>query len=131
MMQGDMGWFPSKFRRKINMLRFWNHLIAMKGERLPKKLFIHVYNHHGVWCQAVKKILIDIGLEHLYQNKRFCDLKICEELLHENYKQEWFKLANKKSKLKMYLCMKQEFGLEKHKELNLTRKECSVLSQLR
>lgn len=131
MIEGDMGWFPSKIRRKINMLRFWNHLSAMKSERLPKKLFIHEYDQNGVWCQHVKKIFIEIGLEHLYQNKQVCDLKTCENLLHENYKQEWVKLANKKSKLKLYLSIKKEFGLEKHIELNLSRNERSILSQLR
>ena len=41
------------------------------------------------------------------------------------------KLANKKSKLKLYLSIKKEFGLEKHIELNLSRNERSILSQLR
>ena len=48
MLEGDMGWFPSKTRRKINMLRFWNHLINMNGERLPQNLFIYEYDHNGV-----------------------------------------------------------------------------------
>ena len=51
-------------------------------------------------------------------------------ILHKNYKEEWLKLAKKKSKLKLYLNIK-EFGLEKHIKLNLSRHERSVLSQLR
>ena len=48
MLEGDMGWFPSKTRRKVSMLRFWNHLITMNGERLPKNLFNYEYDNNGV-----------------------------------------------------------------------------------
>ena len=131
MLEGDMGWFPSKTRRKVSMLRFWNHLIIMNEERLPKNLFNYEYDNNGVWCQSVLKIFVELGMEHVYQNKMLCNLKTCEQVLHENYNEEWLKLAKRKSKLKLYLEIKKEFGVEKHILLNLSRHERSVLSQLR
>ena len=100
-------------------------------ERLTKILFNYEYDHNGVWCQSVKKIFKELNLEILYETKQFCDLKICEQILGEKYKEEWKTLANKKSKLKLYLNIKKEFGLENHVKLNLSRNERSVLSQLR
>ena len=131
MLEGDMGWLPSKIRRKVNLLRFWNHLNVMNNERLTNFLFNYEYENNGVWCRSVKRIFKEINLEILYETKQVCDLKICEQLLGEKYKEEWRILANKKSKLKLYLDIKQEFGLENHIKLNLSRNERSVLSQLR
>ena len=131
MLEGDMGWAPSKIRRKISLLRFWNHLIVMKRERLTKMLFNYEFMHNGFWCQAVKKIFKEINLEILYDTKQTCDLIKCKQILMEKYNDEWKKLASRKSKLKLYLSIKKDFGLENHVKLNLSRNERSVLSQLR
>ena len=103
----------------------------MDNERLTKILFNYEHEHNGVWCQAVNKIFRELNLEILYETKQQCDLKKCEQLLGEKYNEEWKKLANKKSKLKLYLNIKENFGVENHVKLNLSRNERSVLSQLR
>ena len=36
---GDMGWVPSKIRRYVNIIRYWNRLINMDDTRLTKKVF--------------------------------------------------------------------------------------------
>ena len=35
---GEMGWESSSDRRKLRMLKFWNHMIEMDSSRLPKKV---------------------------------------------------------------------------------------------
>ena len=47
-LEGDMGWLPSKIRRKINFLRFWNHLIEMENERLTNLIMNMIIMGCGV-----------------------------------------------------------------------------------
>ena len=35
--QGDLGWFPGSMRRKCEMIRPWNRLLNMSGNRINKK----------------------------------------------------------------------------------------------
>jgi hypothetical protein len=37
--EGDMGWTLSNTRRRLNMIRYWNTLVNMQENRLPKKNF--------------------------------------------------------------------------------------------
>ena len=39
MLDGDMGWCPSKLGRQISMPTFWNCLLKMNNTRLPKIIF--------------------------------------------------------------------------------------------
>ncbi len=36
---GDVGWTSSCVRRKTNIIRFWNRLMSMNNNRLPKIIF--------------------------------------------------------------------------------------------
>ena len=84
-MEGDMAWFAPQYRRWIQILRFWNHIIDMDGSRITKRLFEWAYTkaEEGVvnWCKNVSSILSDIGKLELYENKQRIDLKKCKNLL--------------------------------------------------
>ena len=41
---GDVGWLPSKERRHINIIRYWNRLLDMDNRRLCKQVFQWDYN---------------------------------------------------------------------------------------
>ena len=56
MLDGDMGWYPSKLRRKISMLRLWNRLLKMNNIRLPKLIFEREFQLNGKWCQTIRNI---------------------------------------------------------------------------
>ena len=70
-------------------------------------------------------------MERLYIDKQECNLVKCAEKLKTNYMEEWKKIVEKKSKLRTYKEIKNDFGLEKYAELDLTRSQCSVLAQIR
>ena len=38
-LQGDMGWISPDIRRKVEMIRFWNRVIGMDNDRLPKIIY--------------------------------------------------------------------------------------------
>ena len=46
--QGDMAWIPLRFRRYMNILRFWNHLVKMDNSRLVKRTIMTTLMETGV-----------------------------------------------------------------------------------
>ena len=52
---GEIGWFSSKYRRYLCMLRFWNRLIKMDDTRLPKRIFLQDYRQsNSNWSQDIR-----------------------------------------------------------------------------
>ena len=35
----ELGWTPPNFRQKLEMVRFWYHIINLPDNRLPKQIF--------------------------------------------------------------------------------------------
>ncbi len=58
---GDMGWTSSCVRRKTNIIRFWNRLMCMNNNHLPKIIFNWDYSCRGnTWSSNIKSIFDDI-----------------------------------------------------------------------
>ena len=130
-LNGDMGWYPGKIRKKLSMLRFWNRLINMEDNRLTKQIFEDEYLNNGFWCTKIYEILKEIDSGQVYENKTTCDIKICENKLQENYVKLWEKQILKKPKLRSYIKWKIGFKTEYYVKLNLPRNQRSILAQFR
>ena len=60
---GDVGWLPSKERRCVNMVRYWNRLLDMDSNRLCKKVFQwNYYICRNNWSSEFKTILSSLNL---------------------------------------------------------------------
>ncbi len=70
-----MGWTPSDIRRKISLIRYLNRLAKVDDDRLTKQVFISDYQNGGTWCDHVKKILYNIGMNDIYDTLSPCDLE--------------------------------------------------------
>lgn len=114
----------------INMLRFWNHLLNLDADRLPAKILNMEIDGNGVWGRAIEKIFRELDLDN-FENRELCNLKECKSKLEEKYREEWNVLRNRKSKLRLYNDIKEEMKKEQFLQLDLTRGQRSVLSQLR
>ena len=134
-MEGDMAWFAPQYRRWINILRFWNHVINMDGNRLVKSIFewSYIKADEGItnWCSGVSCILSDIGKSELYLDKQPVDLKECRTLLLQMQSQKWTNVIATKTKLRFYIRFKTTFEPEKYVKINLSHSERSVLAQTR
>ena len=128
---GDMGWTPSDIRRKINLIRYWNRLIKLDDDRLTKHVFISEYQNGGTWCEHVKKILYDIGMNDVYDSLSSCDIDKCSELLLKRYSKQWKQQILQKPKLRTYCLLKDNFGTENYVRINLSRSQRSLLAQIR
>ena len=56
---GEMGLLNCKYRKQLNMLRFWNHLIKMNPERLTKDMLLNEFHSDTLrtnWTNEIKNI---------------------------------------------------------------------------
>ncbi len=70
---GYMGWTSCCVRCKTNIIRFWNRLMCMNNNRLPKIIFNWDYScRDNTWSSNIKSILMTfIAKTNLFQNHRF------------------------------------------------------------
>jgi hypothetical protein len=129
---GDIGWLPSKFRRWINMLRYWNKLMNMDDQRLPKKVFTADYNIcQSNWSNDIKQIMISLGLSTYFTEKRPVDLKLANEKILSLFNEQWYTSVQNSPKLRTYKLFKTNFKTEQYIVLNLEKNERSMLAQFR
>lgn len=108
-LQSEMGWTPSKYRKQINLLRFWNRVVKMPDDRLTKKIFNHNFNVENNWNIKVKEILRELNEEDKYMQKMPCNLNECESKLQPLIESEWKTQSQNKPKLRTYLLFKDKF----------------------
>ncbi len=133
---GDMGWYSNRIRWKIEMVRLWNRLINTDNNRLVKKIFLYDINAHSVhnksnFSAQVKQICCDVNLKECFTNKTNIDLTTVRNVLFQKFSQEWLDSTRNMSKLDIYCNVKSDLKVEKYLELNISKYEKSLLSQLR
>ena len=76
---GDVGWIPSQFRRRINMVRYWNRLLKFEDKHITKVAFNADYNRcTDNWCSELKDILCKLNLEYYFDSKTALNWKTVE-----------------------------------------------------
>ncbi len=133
---GDMGWDSNKTRWKVNTIRLWNRLMDTDNERLVKKVLLHDIEAHSLnnksnFSAQIKQICCEVGLKTCFTNTTKIDLSTVREKLVDKFAQDWFNSTQNMNKLDIYRSIKKDFGVEKYLELNLSKYEKSLLSQLR
>jgi hypothetical protein len=59
---GDIGWLPCRYRRWLNMLKYWNRLQLMGDNRLTKKIFHIDYRPcQNNWSSDIKTVMDTLG----------------------------------------------------------------------
>ena len=131
-LNGDMGWFPSRYRRFLNMARFWNRLIKLKDTRLVKRIFIWDMDQgHSNWSSEIENVF-DIGnMNDIYDTKSFCILKQLEINLLAEYQAKWSNQCTSMPKLRTYITFKTVYCTENYVKMYLTRQQRSILAQIR
>ena len=60
--EGDVGWLPTYYRHKLEIIRRWNRLIFLDNSQLTKKMFLCNYsNIINYWPSQVRRILESMG----------------------------------------------------------------------
>ncbi len=83
-LEGDTGWMKAKNRRHLNMLRYWNRLVKLHFDRLPKRIFVWEYmNGKNNWCSELKDIFSRMDLQFLFENFKICNIDLVKRQLFD------------------------------------------------
>ena len=130
--QGDMGWLTCKYRKQLNMVRFWNRLIKMPDDRLTKQVFLSEYDSiYQNWTKSIKTILRNTDLIHYFNDKLIVNLDLAKQRLVEINENEWRIDVARKPKLRTYVQFKFDYMTEEYLSKIHSRYERSLLAKLR
>ncbi len=125
---GDTG----LMKTNLNMLRYWNRLIKMHFDRLPKRIFVWEYmNAKNNWCSELKYIFSRMDLPFLFENVMACNIDLAKRQLFEVEETEWRDEISKKPKLRLYRQIKSHRSTENYLQMDISRLEGSLFSQIR
>ena len=129
---GDIGWIPCHYRHWTNIVRLWNRLVQFDDNRITKQAFNHDYEKcRNNWCSDFKDILMKLGIVDYFERKDVISMTLFESILKEHYNCLWKNDIVKTPKLRTYVKLKANFGIETYVKLNLNKTERSFLTQLR
>ena len=129
---GDMGWTPSNTRRYIAMVRFYNRLLAMESNRIPKRIFLweKELRTHG-WAFEIKCLLGKVDQAESYNSNQQCNINgVWSELFSLN-SLKWKSDVASSAKLRTFVTYKNEFGVDPFVFKILNRGHRSVLAKFR
>ena len=133
---GDMRWVSPIIHRKLEIVKYWNRLMGMEDDRLPKKVYKQLKTENGPWYREVKAIMNDVNmLDYLNSECSIINFKPCSEYiintLMEKYANQWWDRIDNKPKLVLYKQIKSVYETENYVSLCLKRGQRSMIAKLR
>ena len=71
MILGDFGEYPLIINRKINMIKYWLHLISTPPDRLMRKVYKLDKLNNRNWCADIRSILKQCDMKYVYTSPKF------------------------------------------------------------
>ena len=130
--EGDMGVYPTKISRHIEMIRLWNRLVTMNPNRLTTRIFEWdkaVCNRN--WSEEVYSILEKVGMDDLFFSKSLVDTNCVQCKLQQLEQKQWEENRFTKMKLRYYNMFKNCIEPECYVAANSSKVKRSVLAQFR
>ena len=120
-----MGWTKPKYRMYLNILRFYNHLIKMKNDRLTFNIFEYDLQNilNDNWSGNLENILEDINMHKNLILGSEVDIHAAKEKLLILSDLEWQDSLSTKTKLRTYVKFKAHLETENYVSVNLKRKK--------
>ena len=127
----DMGWIKHCYSRYLCAFRFGNRLLNTEDSRLTKQIFYWDNVNQRVWCQDIRHLLIQLGLEYVFSEKMIIDMNLVKSKLNDLMYEQWSNEVHNKPKLRTYVQIKDTFEPEPCVLSNISRQRRSLLTQIR
>jgi hypothetical protein len=130
--EAEIGWPKCRVRRFIEMARLWNRLVKMNNSRLTKIMFL--WDHslcHNNWSSELKLLLYSMEMQHVFDHKETIDIVLLLKKCLEIQEYEWLSALPTKPKLRTYMKFKNTFTPEDYVQYCPSRRQRSLLAQLR
>ena len=112
-LQGEMGFTPPDVRRKIELVRLWNHLISLDSDRLPRKIFDCEYLNKYSWCADIYSVFNQLNMTNVYTSKLVTDLKLVKTETMRLHEEHFLHVVSNKPKLRTYKNFERKFQYRK------------------
>ena len=110
----DMDSITSVHRRRVNMLRVWNHIVNMNSTSLINMCLCMIKVKRVKPGGQISKLLEQVNIISSFPNKSSVDLKTVEERPLNLHKINWSNKMQTVSKLRAYKQFMSSFGTEKY-----------------
>ena len=111
-LHAEMGWLLPRYRKYLNMLRFWNRVINLPNDRLTKRVFTmdrdRCAKSSQNWTKNIKEIFDLIGMPNTFIKQQECDLNLCKDRLLELFEKECLAAIDRKPKLRSFKLFKTD-----------------------
>ncbi len=126
-----MCWTSSCVRHKTNIICFWNRLMCMNNNCLPKIILNWNYSGRDNKCSPnIKSIFDDIDCQNVFISKSQVSMNSCWALLHELQCKQWLdEITRKQTKLRTSVTFKNSYEVEPYALSFMNRKNRSYLAQ--
>ena len=131
---GDLGWSTAQTRHKILMIKYWNRLCNLQGNRLTRRVFNWdrlCTNIKGTWSYTVRQVLNEIECPEYFNDTMICDIDHVTNILLEHDDLEWQNKRYTSDKLRYYNLYKYDKKVEDYLLLDLSRYQRSIFAQYR
>lgn len=109
-LNAEMGWYGSTDRRAQISLRYYERLVNMDSDRLPKKIFLYTRHNEASWGMRVRNKLEEFNLEHYWDSLSCVPAEFKDFQIREAVKTKLQNAIASKSKLRTYSTLR--VGLE-------------------
>lgn len=127
----ETGWLTGRRRRHLCVLRYYNRLLNMNENRIPRKIFFNTKNNEGSWANQVKHLMEDLVLEHFWDSGSPILKDVSMLMVREKCKEELYADVDQKPKLRTYKTLCTGLLPAAHVKCPLDKGKRSLLSQLR
>ena len=119
-------------RRKIELIRFWNHIVDLDSNRLPRKIFDIEFNAKLSWCSDLQSLFTDLQMQNYFEHElKIRDINGVKNILNNNYEQHLLREINSKPKLRTYKLVKPHCKTETYVMKHMARRKRSIYAQFR
>lgn len=130
-LQGETGWLPSRSRRVLSMVRYFNKIIGMDSDRLPRRVFEHCRYRDNTWVEDLHEEMNKLYLEFHWRTMSPVNLKDLKQQLFERAQNEWRVAIADKPKLRTYCKIKNNLEPSTHVKCTVNKGARSLLTRLR
>lgn len=138
---GELGRVPFIVTRKIRMINYWNKLLNLDENSVPKRIYMMLKNdadnnitYSGAnWAFRIKSLLNELGLTYVWlqQNERIIPFSLIKQRILDCYKQSWYANINNSNRLLMYSRFKHDFAFENYLDFIQEKKFKIALTKFR
>ena len=137
--RGELGWMSLSARREIKVLKYWGRILNMDDSRLVKQVYRRCKQTNsrlkGSFCEAVRKTLEKLKLEHLWASEQIGKFKDWVIFINACVKRSetdlWQHKLSESRKLRTYRLLKTELRQEEYLSWQLPTHQRSQYARLR